>query len=271
MAVTRYMEFVGGLGDAILRMYFSGREWYGALEDLKPGEIATVALMCHNPYLGEIFRWHPKRDQIDVKDLGFATPFHPWENAEWRLAHGLPRESPCPPYAPSETLKFFPGPEDREILERLRGERFLILSATASSEDKSVPQYIRHDAALWAIRKGLKVLVVGRSSYFHNRRRGDLEYIENDSVIDVVDKLSVPGTIEAVKISAGVVVAHSAVLHMAWHEHRPVFLLYNQAIKDNLLPHGPVGYMQGIGRPDTDHMEFSEYTTVRMNQWLAKI
>lgn len=263
------MEFVGGLGDALMRMYFSGREWYGAIEKLPAGGRAEVVLMCHNPYLAEIFKWHPKRKQIDVKDFGFKTHFHPWENKEWRVAHGLSKESVCPPYAPADTLKFYPSPSDKEILDELHDQKFVMLSATASTPEKSIPAAMRQEMATAALSKGYKVLVVGRRYYFKDGRTNDIEIVPG--VIDAVDSLTVPGTIEAVKLSRGVLTAHSAALHMAWSEKRPVFLLYDEATGKSVLPCGPVGYMSGMNRHDTDHMEISAYTRGRFLKWMEKL
>lgn len=264
-----YMEFVGGLGDVILRMYFSGRLWYEALETMPEGERAKIVLMCHNPYLAEIFKWHPKKKQIDLFDFGFTTPFHPWENKEWRQARDLPDEAVCPPYSPSETMKFYPSPSDKELLKELRGERFIVLSATASTDDKSIPRQMGAELTKIALDKGFKVLVVGRRKYFHDGRVNDVEIVPG--VIDAVDNLTVPGTIEAIKLSKGVITAHSAALHMAWSENIPVFLIYNEFIKKVVVPCGPVGYMQGMNRKDTDHMEFSEYQKERAYKWLEKL
>jgi ADP-heptose:LPS heptosyltransferase len=142
------------------------------------------------------------------------------------------------------------------------------MAATASIEQKSVPQQIREEVARDAIRAGFKVLVVGRRRYFKDGRTTDIEV--RDGVIDAVDSLSVPGTIEAVKLSAGVITAHSAALHMAWSEKRPVFLLYDEATGKQLLPGGPVGYMHGMNREDTDHMFFADYTKERFRGWIGK-
>lgn len=260
------MEYVGGLGDAILRLYFSGKLWYGALEKMGDLDRAVVALMCHNSNLSEIFKWHPKRKHIGVLDFGFNMGFHPWENEDWRVARGLPAEAICPPHAPAETLTFYPSPEDKPLLDALRGKKFIVMGATASTDERTIPEPIRHECAREAIKRGFEVLVVGRSRYFHQKRQNDIPMAPG--VIDAVDRLSVPGTIEAIKLSAGAICAHSAVLHMAWSERKPVFLLYNEWMKKNLLPHGAVGYMQGINRDDTDHMEFSEYMPERIIAWV---
>jgi hypothetical protein len=263
---TIYFELVGGLGDSILRMYFSGKEWYEPLAKLGPNSTAVVSLMCHNPYLAEVFQWHPKADRIHVLDFGFTTPFHPWENEGWRVAHGLPKAAPCPPYAPSKSLRFYPSPEDEAVLSELKAKPFIILAATAGQPEKTIPLYTREKIASVALDEGFNVVVVGRSRYFLGERTSDVSFV--DGIINVVDRLSVPGVAQAVKRAAGVVSADTSVLHMAWQEYRPVFLLYNHWTVENLLPHGPVGYMQGINRPDTDHMEFTQFETGRFARWL---
>jgi hypothetical protein len=266
-----YQEYVGGLGDAILRMYFSGEVWYKLLERLPPKEHAVITLMCHNPYLAEVWQWHPKRKQIHVVDLGFTTPFHPWENKEWRVANGLPPEAPCPPHAPAATMEFYPSISDWKLLTPLMSnEPYIVLAATAGGAGKSFPDEVRRSVISAITKARFKCLVVGRSMYLKREGR-DRDAEPAFGVIDAVDKLSVPGMIEAVKGAAGVVSADTSVLHAAWQEHRPVFLLYNQWTAENLVPRGPGGYMQGIDRPDTDHMQFSEYTNERFSNWAGKL
>jgi hypothetical protein len=265
-----YAEYVGGLGDAILRMYFSGDAWYGPMERLGDRDYAVVVLMCHNPYLAEVFQWHPNYHRIHVIDLGFTTPFHPWENPGWRFDHGLPKEAPCPPYMPADTLKFFPSPADGEMLSRLRSlDRFVLMAATAGTPDKTIPRPFRENIARTAADMEVPLVVVGRSHYLKREGR-EREIEETKGVIDATDRLSVPGMLEAVKLAAGVISADTSVLHAAWHEHKPVFLLYNRWCKENLVSRGPVGYMQGINRPNCDHMEFSEYGFGRLLKWLRE-
>jgi Glycosyltransferase family 9 (heptosyltransferase) len=261
------LELVGGLGDAILRMYFSGDAWYGPLERLPPRDYAVVVLMCHNPYLAEVFQWHPNYHRIHVIDLGFTTPFHPWENPGWRFDHGLPKEAPCPPYMPAETLKFYPSPEDSKILAELRTKKYIIMCASAGTKEKTIPAHPREVMAAAAVEAGYEVVIVGRSKYFFGERKEDV--LPRPGVTNLIDRLSVPGVAEAVKTAAGVISADTSVLHMAWQEQRPVFLLYNRWTLDNMIPRGPTGYMQGINRYDTDHMEFAAFNQDRFRKWIG--
>ena len=264
---TISFELVGGLGDSVLRLYFSGDAWYGPLEKLDGPDYAVVSLMCHNPHLAEVFEWHPKADRIHVVDLGFTTPFHPWENEAWRLEHGLPKEAPCPPYMPAETLRFYPSSEDTKILAELRTKKYVIMCASAGTAEKTIPVHHRETMAAASIAAGYEVVVVGRSRYFFDKRKEDIRSVRG--ITNLVDRLSVPGVAEAVKTAAGVISADTSVLHMAWQEHRPVFLLYNRWCLDNLVSRGPTGYMQGINRKDTDHMEFAVFNSARFEKWIG--
>jgi ADP-heptose:LPS heptosyltransferase len=263
-----YGEGVGGLGDLLLRFYFTGEAWYSPLASLPRGSHAVFALMCHNPYAAEIFKWHPARKQIHVIDLGFTTPFHPWENRDWRVAQGLPPEAPCPPHAPAQTLQFYPSPADLRFIEKVKsGGRYVVMAATAGDPKKSIPDEIRASVMAETANQGAQCVVVGRGMYL-NREGRSSEIPATPGVVSAIDQLSVPGTIELVKGAAGVVSSDTSVLHAAWQEHRPVFLLYNQWTLETLIPHGPVGYMQGIDRKDTDHMTFGAYTEGRYRKWL---
>jgi hypothetical protein len=265
-----YGEGCGGLGDVLLRLYFSGESWYTPLASLPPGSHAVFAFMCHNPYAAEIFQWHPARKRINVIDLGFTTSFHPWENREWRVEHGLLPEAPCPPHAPAKTLQFYPSPADLKFLKKVKdGGKYIVLAATAGDPRKSIPNETRGGIVRGVIERGFQCLVVGRSMYLY-REGNSVEGIDlAPGVVNGIDQLSVPGMIEVVKGASGVISSDTSVLHAAWHEHRPVFLLYNQWTLENMIPRGPVGYMQGIDRPDTDHMVFSAYTQERLVRWLA--
>lgn len=266
--VTKHVEFVGGLGDSLLRMYDS--DWYSSLDLLREGERASVALMIHNPYAVELFRWHRNANRLFVYDLGFNTPYHPWDNQEFRAAHGLPSRGPSIVGGTQEKLTFYSSPEDHEVLERLNAQGdYILLSATAATAEKTVPMALREEIASAALAAGFKVAVVGRRHYFTDGRECDLK--PRDGVIDLVDKLSVPGTLHAVEGCAGIVSAHSSMLHPAWRMNRPVFLLYDDGIRDKVVPCGAHGYMAGMGRQNTDHMHYDDFTAERLERWLAYV
>ncbi|MGH8897005.1 MAG: hypothetical protein ACRDZ4_08300, partial [Egibacteraceae bacterium] len=170
---ARYAEFMGGLGDALLRAFHT--DSYAQFEGLGPDQEGAVALMCHNPYTADLFRWHPYAERLFVYDLGFTTPFHPWGNREWRLAHGLPAASPCPGPASSAPLRFYPGPEDEQVLAELaRLGDYVVFAGLAGTEDRDIPYPLREDLVDVATRGGRAVVVLGRSRYFRKDRLCDV-------------------------------------------------------------------------------------------------
>jgi hypothetical protein len=262
MHVDWYAELLGGLGDALLRVY-SHEHVYASLAKLPPDKKAAVVLMCHNPALAELFKWHPMNlsGQLSVFDLGFNTPFHPWEDASWRRAHGLPAQSPCPMGGAVQHLEVYPDLTDKAMVNYIKAEGpYLILHPSAGQSDRDVPQNQCESMTELAKKRGLKVYVIGHSKYI---RHTPIQGAE-----DLTNRLSVPGMIVAIRNAAGVITSHSSVTHVAWRESRPVFMLYPDWVKNTYVSRGAVGYMEGINRPDCDHMLFPEYREDRFSKWM---
>lgn len=258
-----YSEFMGGLGDVVLRMHETG--CYSVLEDAVPGKSAVVVLMSHNPYVRDLFEWHRNRDRINVYDLGFTTPFHPWENREWRIEHGLPPTSPSIYPLSDRPIRYYPSRDDFQFVESVRKNQYVVVSVSAGNEERTIPEAIRESVADWIIGSGFRLVVVGRSEYRCNR---NLDVRNRLNVIDALDLLSVPGTAELIRHAAGVISSHTSIFHIAIEAKKPTMLLYPKIVKERYVGFGPVGYMKGIDRPKNDHMEFSEYTVERMAKWI---
>lgn len=258
-----YMEFMGGLGDVILRMHQTGG--YVQLDQMKPGESAVVVIMSHNPYVRELFEWHPSCEVTWVYDLGFTTPFHPWENMSWRIRHGLPQSQPMllpPPKAP---VNYYPSPDDLKLIEPLSKSPYVVISVSAGEENRTIPGPVRESIADWVIGSGFRLVVVGRSKY---RRDRNLDIRQRPNVVDTTDLLSVPGVAELIRRSAAVVSSHTSVFHIAIEMNKPTMLLYPDFVRERYVTKGPVGYMKGIDRAGNDHMEFKDYTQKRMAKWI---
>jgi hypothetical protein len=254
-----YAEYMGGLGDVILRLNTS--PWYASLENLSPGEEAAVVLMCHNTGASGLWKWHPNRDRIHVFDFGMSHDFHPWENAEWRHVNGLPIESPCPPPY-NGPVRFYPSPEDLPHLNGLRdGGPYAIVAPIAGSSERTIPPELQSGILAGLMEHGIRPVFVGLSRYGRP--------IQSPGAVDLIDRLSAPGTIEAIRGASLVVTAHSSTLHMAWFEKRPVFLLYPEWVRQVWEKHGPVGYFFGAEFPTTDHMEFRFYSRERLDRLIG--
>lgn len=255
-----YSEYMGGLGDVMLRLI--GSAWYSRLDELPDGEEAAVVLMCHNPAASQIWKWHPKRERIRIFDFGFNTPFHPWENLDWRKAHDLPEKSPCPPPYDGKPINFYPSPEDNDLLASLRAVgRYAVFAPVAGSPERTFPPDIQCSIIEGLLDRGIRPVYVGLKRYGRP--------VPHGSSVDLMDRLSVPGTIKAIQGATAVITAHSSVLHMSWHVKSPVFLLYPKWVRDVYEKHGAVGYFFGANYTTTEHMEFPSYNREAFDRFMT--
>lgn len=261
-------EFGGGLGDVVTLVYCSER--YNILEKLPAGERAMVVMMCHNPYAKEIFLWHPKRSQIDLRDVGF---WWPWENDQKRILHGLPKAQPFH-YVPQESAKFYPSPEDLKVLETLESFPFIVMNAAAGSLDRNIPDAMCEDIAEGIVKNGhdkhgLRVVVVGRS--FNPAGRREHLFVKRGGLIDLTDRLSVPGVFELVSRSAGVVCCHSAICLLAWRMKKPVFLAYPTEVRDREFFKPAHQYTYGKDFKTTMHLDFPSYSRKEIETFVEMV
>ncbi len=220
--MRRYLEFGGGLGDIFYRMFRDGG--YGALETLMPPDRADIVLMTHNPHARELFDHHPRVSQFDIRDLGY---WGPEEDASMRQRHGLPRRAPKS--APAAAPEFYPSPLDREWIERLRGTAYVVFSVTAGLVERDVPAHLVEYTVERALAHSLLPVLVGRNYPRFNRRE---QRVHRPGVLDLIDRLTVPGVALVVRHSLGVVCCHSAINILAWLLRKPQLLLYPQSVYD---------------------------------------
>lgn len=252
----RIVEFGAGLGDVITMIYSSDR--YVGLETLPANEKAMIVLMSHNPYAQELFLWHPKISQFEIRDLGF---WWPWEDEENRKAHKLPPAQKFE-YVPQKEVKFYPSPEDYKIIDKLKSP-YIVLSMAAGGYDRNFPAEISEDIANiicseGQAKYGFQAVSVGRT--YNYGKREEHYFTKRQGMVDLIDQLTVPGTIELVARSKGVICCHSAVCLIAWYQKKPVYLLYPKAVQerefDNRAPHQ---YTIGKDYPTTMHTQFANY------------
>lgn len=259
---AQLVEFGGGLGDTVTLMYTSDR--YNCLERLEPNERATVILMSHNPHVHELFRWHPKKPQLTVRDLGF---WWPKDDAERRARHQL---SPAQQFIfkLQEKCSFYPSPEDLKILGPVKsGGPYVVLSGAAGGLDRNIPQSLCEQFADQAIAKGWKVVVIGRT---YGENRAEIRLRERPGVVHLIDRLSIPGTAKILEGAAAVVCPHSGVCLLSWYLKRPVFLLYPQHVKDAHF-HSVHQYTFGKDYEGTRHMLFSECSPEKIQEFLSVV
>lgn len=258
-------EFGAGLGDVLTLIYNSER--YNVLEKLAPNEKAMVILMSHNPHAKELFLWHPKAGQIDLHDVGF---WWPWEDEKKRAEHRLPAAQPLR-LIRQESVKFYPSPEDYAILKTLESFPYVVLNAAAGGVDRNIPADICEAISQGLTDRGqrefgLRAVIVGRT--YNADKRTEHRFVSRPGLIDMIDRLSVPGTIELIARSRGVVCCHSAMCLMAWYLKKPVFLLYPKHVKDREFDRPAHQYTFGKDFPTTIHLEFDDYKRAILDRFI---
>ena len=66
------IQFSGGLGDVINQIYTTNK--YAFLEKLKPEDIVDIVIICSNPFADELFKYHPKANQFNIKLFNWWHP-----------------------------------------------------------------------------------------------------------------------------------------------------------------------------------------------------
>jgi hypothetical protein len=222
-----YLEFGGGLGDIFYQMFHDAG--YGTLQALAPQDRALIVLITHNPYARELFDHHPRASQLDVRDLGYWPPS---DDAVMRRRHGLPQGARGFPIAGAP--KFYPSRGDRQWLNRLDGTAYVVFSVSAGLPERDIPAELVERLVEVAIAHSLLPVIVGRN--YSRFDRGE-QHVQHRGVLNLIDRLTVPGVAEAVRRSLGVVCCHSAINMLAWLLRKPQLLLYPQFVYERHIAH----------------------------------
>jgi hypothetical protein len=230
------IEFRSGLGD-ILNVMFSC-DTYARLEDLSSE--AKVHVLSQNPYVRELFLWHPKAAKLSIHTHGLCVHPNVSDHESWpvfdqtRIDRWL---ASCPAsedhragfYRGARALNFYPSPRDISILERLRGVRFAVVCTSAGSLSRNIPVGVCLSIVAVASRLRLPLVACGRNyvlaSQPSNLARKEQKLLMSGAVLDLIDQLTLPGTLELVRMASAVICCHSSMCLMAWHTRKPVFLL----------------------------------------------
>lgn len=253
-------EFGAGLGDIVTVMYSSAR--YNALDKLGPDEKATIVLMSHNPFAKELFLWHRNSSRFEIKDLGF---WWPKDDSEKRAFHKLPPAQPFV-YEPQESCRFYPAPSDHQTLEYLHSiGPYVVVSASAGGPDRNIPKELVERTVDVFLRCSIPVVVIGRT---YGEHRSEVPVDERPDVINLVDRLTIPGTAVAIEKAAGVFCCHSSISLLSWRLKKPVFLLYPEDVRKRDF-HSVHQYTIGKDYPTTIHMEFSQWAAPHAERFVT--
>jgi len=268
MKIVNVSEFYGGLGDIIWKVYTG--DGYVSLDRLKEGEGAVVAVVSHNPFATELFKWHRKRGQLTMLTPPFDAP---WTQAH-RDAAGIPpiSKTVLRGFTP---VRFYPAPWDARPLQDLSNMGdYLVFNLTAGAPGRDVPPELARLMAKMALERGFKVVSIGRN---YKRALPRPEYVACKErlasvrgAVDLVDRLSVPGTAEAMRGAAGVVACHSAMCMLSWYMRKPNFILWPENARPDFGPER-TSYGFGSEYPETRHSEFSAFKPEMFEQFLRLV
>jgi ADP-heptose:LPS heptosyltransferase len=270
---SKYIEFVGGLGDMFIQLY--DHNWYKSLGSIPEGQKLSIGLLVHNPFADEIFRWHPAANRLLILKFGYK---HRWLDPAWRTSFGLPDRSPLHsnPSQPQKALEYNPSPDDIEPLAQafLLG-KYAVMQLSAGTPERSIPKRIYEEMIQVFESRRMPVVKIGRT-YKHLIEGSwpahhEIDVGQKNSVLDLTDKLTVPGTARLIEGATCVVTAFTSIVLLAWFLRKPVFTVYDIGIKTQVLPIGPVGFAFGINRLDTDHATFDEYSSGRFTSWVSRV
>lgn len=261
----------GGLGDIFNWLFM--HDTYASLETIPPEEKVVISLTCGNPGAQELFRWHPKAPQFEVYNFGFLMPD---DYAPVHKKHNFPSLTPSK-YALQENLKFYPAPSDQPILEDLRTKRYVVLNVAAGHPGRSIPENVFNNILVamgaYAMEKyGISVVAVGRTYDNHkdpNHNHIEPKLLPRPGLIDLLDKVTVPATLEIIRRSVGIICCFSAVCLASWYMKKPTLLLYTKDVGDtqiNVVKKSPYNF--GKDFPTSRHTDFDSYNRETLEGFL---
>jgi ADP-heptose:LPS heptosyltransferase len=265
-----YFEFGGGLGD-IFHRFFSGGE-YRAIEKCGPQDHARITIFSINPFADELFKWHRKKNQLDVKLFEYWPDHISDIDSTNRTRYGLPQQSAIMRLEKTaEPVTFYPSAEDLEIIQRLDGLKYVVVAASASNDLRAFPDAILTQICEEAKEHNIHIVAVGRQYVQQSGcKRREPAVPKNGLTIDFVDRLSVPATARVVEGAEGVICTHSAISLLAWHLQKPVLLLYPQEVFDyHIAQHPRPGFYTtfGLDYATTRHALFQNFSRQLMRDF----
>lgn len=223
----RYYEFGGGLGDIIIAASHS--DVFARLDEGGSLPI-VVTLITHNSCAWELFAYHPKASCLLIVNI----PFREAEDRTLRERYGLPPKPQVRPWLYEEgAIRFHGTEQDRMILSALPVRR-VVLATTASNgptDQRTMPPWLAESAVRTILERGLTPILVGRTYVINGSgvKHVDAPPPHVLGLLNLTDRLTVPGVFELVRTSSVTVSCDSAVACAAHVLMRPTFSVVHDA------------------------------------------
>ncbi len=262
--MTYHAEFNAGLGDIIIRAYQESKYMY--LANLPFEHDADVVFWSDNPFSYELLEWCPARARLRLRQMEFERRLKPI----FRKSVGLsPRDETHLVPASTEKPVWYPPVHEVNTIVPLMSKPFVVISAGAGSGARCFPKNMLDDIIASLARAGHVSVLVGRS-YKNLWNRLEPQPEKHSHVINLIDKLSVPGVLKLVGFSKGVVASHSAVYHAGIFENKPMLLLYPPSTVRYHIE-AKTGYCHGMDFPTTVHTTFPDLKEEHLERFKAML
>lgn len=212
----------GGLGDCLFRLFAGGN--YSALNELKPEDTCEIHIFSHCPSVKELFDYHPKKDQLKI----FVHKWYPVTKHSHIREHNNIPEDLVPPCTNREDI-IYPSEEDLKVIGELGPEPFVVIAAVAGGAVRNIPIEVLEKVYPEIRRHGFKVVVTGRSYDRMSNTTNNVEnrYVFGEGTINLVDKLSLTGSLYLLSKAAGIITCHSSMCLFNWFvPKKPNYVFY---------------------------------------------
>lgn len=262
----RYFEFGAGLGDVIVSSLQS--EVFTALDDATDDPVAVV-LICHNPQVSELFRFHENCRKLVLREIP-VSDFRPGEESDtesFRLRHGLPIPRPTrrvhlyENFCPSFT------PKDAAFIDTVQAP-FVVVSSTASvgpTDKRSLTPRLLSSVVRTILASGLIPVLVGARYSTHE----EVPLPEISGVLSAVDRLTVAGSLELIRRAAATVACDSAMGCAARSMWRRTFTLVGDEMWKACS--GPAVGHGSLLHPNLYFSSFQAYTDDLLSKFLNSL
>jgi hypothetical protein len=277
-------EFGGGLGDIILNAHIDRR--YMTICNLPEGSSATVFIQSPNPFAHEIFSECPSAlmGRLQVISTGWFWSDDAEELKDMRVLRGMPRETKryeVPQWGPE--VVWYPSLPDWQIINgrilETQGSSMILIEPSAGDSVRTMPDGYFEQIAATVIKAGLTPVLIGRA--YDHAGRVVRSGAEITGLIDLTDRLTVPGVLRLVRFCKGVVCTHSAIHHAAAKDRIRNFCLYPKLMQTApgyayqkamaATEEGDMMHFWGVRQPECTSSTFEDFNPDKLKTWLSTL
>ena len=232
-------NLAGGLGDIINQLFYFPL-YEHILEQSKNKKIIINLCSC-NPFSKEIFDYLPNRNNLKINIFDnyysilsninfenrqeFFKSFNK-NNIDLNSNYNILDYSK----EPNGYLDFYMKYDEKQIINNiLKSNKKIIIFSPCSGKKHTTPSKQYCEKIIEYIPEEFLIIKIGRdyvTTYGEDiRYNTEYKFENNYKVIDLTNKLSVPATLELVKLSSGIITSDTSILIYSSILHKPMFLM----------------------------------------------